>query len=89
MSKYVNNKFFVANKVVFFVSLALILVLILIGVAFPEAMNEKLNSFRIWSSNSFGWFFTLTVNVILIFTIYIALSKYGRIRLGGEDARPA
>ena len=89
MSKYVNNKFFVANKVVFFVSLILILVLILIGVAFPEAMNEKLNSFRIWSSSSFGWFFTLTVNVILIFTIYIALSKYGRIRLGGEDARPA
>lgn len=89
MSKYVRNKHFVANKVVFFVSLALILLLILIGVSFPEAMNEKLNNFRVWSSNSFGWFFVLSVNVILIFSIYIAFSKYGKIRLGGDDARPA
>ncbi|HLW15550.1 MAG TPA: BCCT family transporter [Flavobacteriaceae bacterium] len=89
MSKYVRNKHFVANKVVFFVSLALILLLILIGVAFPEAMNEKLNNFRVWSSDSFGWFFVLSVNVILIFSIYIAFSKYGKIRLGGSDARPA
>lgn len=88
MSKYVRNKNFVANKVVFFVSLALILLLIFIGVTFPEAMNEKLNTFRVWSSSSFGWFFILSVNVILIFCIYIAFSKYGKIRLGGSEARP-
>lgn len=88
MSKYVRNKNFVANKVVFFVSLALILLLIFIGVTFPEAMNEKLNTFRVWSSSSFGWFFILSVNVILIFCIYIAFSKYGKIRLGGPEARP-
>lgn len=88
MSKYVRNKNFVANKVVFFISLVLILLLIVVGVAFPDAMNERLNNFRIWSSSSFGWFFTLSVNIILIFSIYIAFSKYGKIRLGGADARP-
>src|SRR5690625_2582138 len=88
MSKYVRNKNFVANKVVFFVSLVLILLLIVIGVLYPEAMNEKLNTFRVWSSSSFGWFFTLSVNIILIFSIYIAFSKYGKTRLGGADARP-
>jgi len=88
MSKYVRSKNFVANKVVFFISLVLILLLIVIGVLYPDAMNERLNIFRVWSSNSFGWFFTLSVNVILIFCIYIAFSKYGKIRLGGPDARP-
>src|SRR5699024_7828059 len=29
------------------------------------------------------------VNVILIFSVYLALSKYGKIRLGGPDAEPA
>ena len=88
MSKYVRSKNFVANKVVFFISLVLILLLIVIGVLYPDAMNERLNIFRVWSSSSFGWFFTLSVNVILIFCIYIAFSKYGKIRLGGPDARP-
>ncbi len=88
MSKITRSKHFVANKVVFFVSLALILLLIVIGVAFPEAMNEKLSSFRLWTSNKFGWFFVLTVNIILIFSIYIAFSRFGKIRIGGPDARP-
>lgn len=30
----------------------------------------------------------LSVNIILVFTIYLAFSKYGKIRLGGPDARP-
>lgn len=88
MNKYVRSKHFVANKVVFFTSLVLIILLIVIGVAFPEAMKEKLNNFRIWTSDSFGWFFVLSVNIILVFTIYLAFSKYGKIRLGGPDARP-
>lgn len=88
MNKYVRSKHFVANKVVFFTSLVLIILLIVIGVAFPEAMKENLNNFRIWTSDSFGWFFVLSVNIILVFTIYLAFSKYGKIRLGGPDARP-
>lgn len=88
MSKITRSKNFVANKVVFFVSLALILLLIVIGVAFPEAMSEKLSNFRLWTSNKFGWFFVLTVNIILIFSIYIAFSRFGKIRIGGPDARP-
>lgn len=89
MSKIIRKKNFVANKTVFFVSIALILILIFFGVVFPEAMDEKLTAFKFWSSNSFGWLFVLAVNIILIFSIYLAFSKYGKIRLGGHDARPA
>lgn len=89
MKKIVRSKNFVANKVVFFISLLLVVALIIVGVFFPDAMNEKLSTVRFWTSNNFGWFFVLTVNVILVYALYLALSKYGKIRLGGPAAKPA
>lgn len=88
MAKLIKKKNLVANPVVFFASLILIIALIIIGVAFPEQMDKSLENVRFWTSNNFGWFFVTTVNVILIFAIYLAFSKYGKIRLGGEDAEP-
>jgi choline/glycine/proline betaine transport protein len=39
-------------------------------------------------SNYFGWFFVVCVNLYLVFTLYLAFSKYGNIRLGGKNAIP-
>lgn len=36
----------------------------------------------------FNWLYIFTVNAILIAAIWLGVSKYGRIRLGSEDARP-
>src|SRR5690625_4576533 len=87
-NKLIKNKNLVANSIVFFISLALILALILIGIFFPVGMGEAFEKARLWTSNSFGWFFVTTVNVILVFALYLAFSKYGKIRLGGPDAEP-
>jgi len=35
-----------------------------------------------------GWFYVLTTTTLLVFALYVGLGRYGRIRLGGEDARP-
>lgn len=35
-----------------------------------------------------GWFFTGVVNFYLAFVVYLSLSRYGHIRLGGRDAKP-
>lgn len=86
--KIVNSKSLTANLVVFFTSLILIIALILVGILFPEQMDERLEDARFWTSNNFGWFFVTTVNVILIFALYMAFSKYGKIRLGGPNAEP-
>lgn len=87
-NKIIRKKNLVANSVVFFSSLVLITALIALGILFPEEMDERLENVRFWTSNNFGWFFVTTVNVILIFAIYLALSKYGSIRLGGPQAEP-
>lgn len=38
--------------------------------------------------DNFGWLYILGVTVFLVFLIGIALSRYGRVRLGGPDSRP-
>ncbi|SVE09380.1 uncharacterized protein METZ01_LOCUS462234, partial [marine metagenome] len=35
-----------------------------------------------------GWFYILTVNIILGFSIYLIFSKYGKICIGGKDEKP-
>ena len=39
-------------------------------------------------SEKFGWFYVLSVNIILFFVVYLGFSKYNRIRIGGVDSRP-
>ena len=39
-------------------------------------------------SESWGWFFVLTANVLLGFAVYLLFSRFGKIRLGGEEAKP-
>lgn len=33
-----------------------------------------------------GWFFIITVNILLASVLYFAFSKFGKLRLGGQDA---
>ena len=37
---------------------------------------------------NFGWVFILSSFGFLAFSVYLAASRYGRIRLGGDDERP-
>src|SRR5699024_3239510 len=36
----------------------------------------------------FGWFYLISASVILIFSIYLAFSKYGNMKLGKLDDEP-
>jgi betaine/carnitine transporter, BCCT family len=44
---------------------------------------------RSWITLTFEGFFLASVNVFLVLCLVIACSPFGRIRLGGRDARPA
>ncbi|MFB6242613.1 MAG: BCCT family transporter [Halobaculum sp.] len=39
-------------------------------------------------NTNFGWFYILSVNVFIVALVYFAVSKYGKIRLGGVEAEP-
>ncbi len=51
-------------------------------------MERIFNGVQNFISEAFGWLFVLAVNYFLFFVLYLAGSKYGRIKLGGRDAVP-
>lgn len=73
---------------VFFASGALILLFIGITLLFQVQTSEALTSIQTFVSNVMGWFLVLATNIYLGTMIFLACSKFGKIRLGGQDARP-
>jgi len=82
------KKHFDVHGPVFWPSAILIVVFIAVTLIVGEPMQEIFKTVQTGISNAGGWFFILCVNIFLIFCFYLAFSKYGRIRLGGQDARP-
>ncbi len=76
------------NGPVFIASLLVILILVVTTIAIGKPIEQWFARVQTGISNSIGWFFIVLVNVLLIFAIYLGLSKFGKIRLGGKDAKP-
>jgi len=76
------------HPVVFFTSAALIIGFVLFSIFFNEVLGGFFDPLLNGISTNAGWFFTLVVNIILLFVVYIMFSRYGEIRLGGDDAEP-
>lgn len=73
---------------VFLISSGVIFLLVIIGATIPEKFKNVANSVFHMTTDYFGWFYLLTVFIIVIFLFGLAISKYGTIRLGTEDSRP-
>lgn len=76
------------KKSVFFISLAISLVLISFGIFMPKQVEKFSNSSLNFIYNYLGWFILGSVLVFLVFCMYIGLSKFGHIRLGDDNDRP-
>ena len=73
------------NPPVFLIAGGLIVLFILLSLAFPDQAGAIYQDTRIAISDYFDWLFILAANIFIIFMIYLAISKYGAIRLGGVD----
>jgi len=82
------KKYFDVHGPVFWPATILIVTLIGITLGLGESANAIFDTAQTAISDNGGWFLILCVNVFLIFTLYLAFSKYGDIRLGGKDAKP-
>ena len=83
-----TKKYFDVDHLVFWPSAALIVSFIAVTLIIGEPMNNVFASVQTAISNFGGWFFVVTVNIFLFFVLYIAFSKFGKIRLGGKKAKP-
>lgn len=67
-----------------------ILILIFIGITLfnPTATNAYLTGLQRKITGNLNWFFVISVNIFLLFPIFLMISKFGEIRLGGPKAKP-
>jgi glycine betaine transporter len=76
------------DKAVFGVAAAVVLAFVLWGALTPDGMGKVTTKTLSWVENSFGWLFVLTTAAFVIFSAYLALSRYGNIKLGPDDSEP-
>jgi len=73
---------------VFMVSAVLAVTVVLGTLLFLEQAAVLFADVRAWITVTFDWFFMIAANVLVIFCFYLAWSRLGRVRLGGQDAQP-
>ncbi len=83
-----SKKYFDVDGLVFWPSALIIVAFISITLIVGEPMDQVFSAIQSSISSYGGWFFILSVNIFLFFVLYIAFSKYGKIRLGGNKSRP-
>lgn len=76
------------NPNVFISTVAIIAVFLALVVFAPDAFSSLTQQMNQWITNSFSWFYVLSVAVFLIVLIYIALSDMGKIKLGPDHSQP-
>ncbi|EDL65608.1 BCCT family transporter [Bacillus sp. SG-1] len=73
---------------VFYVSLAIMTGLVLMGVFVPEFLESVTSSAQGCILNSFGWYYLAIVTVFVGVCVYLLVSPVGRIKLGRQDDVP-
>ena len=83
-----ENPYFDIHPPVFWPAAILAVAFIAVTLIVGAPMKAVFSAIQEWMSANFGWFFIISVNIYLFFMLYLAFSKYGNIRLGGENAVP-
>jgi len=73
---------------VFYISAAILLVLVLVGVIAPNAFESFTSHTESLITNTFGWYYLIIVTGFVAICIYLLVSPVGKIKLGKPDDKP-
>ena len=73
---------------IFFIAAFIAIVFVLFAVPFSAEFALFFGALGSFTFAYFGWFYVLSVTGLLVFLIWIAMSRYGNIRLGPDDQLP-
>lgn len=73
---------------VFWVSLIALVVAIIFGVVVPDRLAEILNNAQAFIVHNFTWWYMLVIAGSILYIIWLALSRYGNIKLGKDSDVP-
>jgi choline/glycine/proline betaine transport protein len=66
------------NPPVFLVSGGVVLVVVALASIYPRQFGETANAVQDFIATRFGWFYVLSTFGFLLFTVIVALSRWGR-----------
>lgn len=73
---------------VFLISGLSIVAFVLYALAAPEQAASFFGWLRPMLTSTFDWFFLTAANIFVLFCLFLIVSPWGSVRLGGKDARP-
>lgn len=79
---------FVINRPVFFGAVIIIAMFLAIGIVFPNEAEGIFGAIQRAILAGFGWFYLLAVGIFLVTVLLLCLGRYGRLKLGPDDATP-
>jgi len=71
-----------------FLSTATLILFIVLTLMFKQDASEIFKTALSAITSTTGWFMILVSNLFIIAALYFALSQFGKIRIGGQDAKP-
>ena len=73
------------DRVTFGVAAGLVLAFVVWGALDSDGMTTGTGEALAWVTGNFGWLFVLVSAGFLVFAGYLALTRYGNIRLGPDE----
>ena len=78
----------IVHPVVFYASAAIIMAIVFLTVLNTKQVESLFSTIQAGMSDRFGWLYILAMNIFLGYVVFLGFSRYGKIRLGGPDAKP-
>ncbi|OXY82619.1 choline BCCT transporter BetT [Oceanimonas doudoroffii] len=76
------------NSTIFYGSLSGVVFFLLYAILYTDQAAQVFSEGLAWVNHTFGWYYMLATVAYLVFILYISLSRFGKVRLGTDDARP-
>ncbi|WP_349409783.1 glycine betaine uptake BCCT transporter [Pseudalkalibacillus sp. SCS-8] len=75
-------------NIVFWVSSIIVTLFVIWAAISPDSLGNNAAAVFDFTTYAFGWFYLIAVFFFTIFCLVLAISRYGKIRLGGDDSKP-
>lgn len=73
---------------VFHISLVVVFAIVAWGIIAPGSFGNAANGLYGFIVNNFSWMYLLSMFSFVAFALFLAFSKYGKIKLGADDSQP-
>lgn len=76
------------NNSVLYISLTVVFAIVFWGILLPKNFETTANGLYNFITDKFSWLYLMSMFTFVAFSLFIAFSKYGKIKLGPDDSTP-